>query len=157
VIALPFSDLCPPLVAPGPAPGAGPAPPGDRFHHRRQGAARPAHLQRDAVLTYKYGASDERFLAARPNNLLFMEAIRWGCEHGMRTLDFGRTHRHQEGLRAFKLAWGAEERELRYRNLGGATAPGRSAQIERWLGAAIRRSPPLAGRVIGEVLYRHAG
>jgi CelD/BcsL family acetyltransferase involved in cellulose biosynthesis len=272
LVALPFSDLCPPLVAPGPAPGAGPAlagaldtlrrrhgvalevrgtggalegaPPGDRFHHHllalepdvaaverrfakpqvargvrralREGLTTELRTDKAAlesfyvlhtgtrrrlgvptqprrfirgfealfdqglgfvllvhrgdrpvaaavfltfrdVLTYKYGASDERFLAARPNNLLFMEAIRWGCEHGMRTLDFGRTHWHQEGLRAFKLAWGAEERELRYRNLGGATAPGRSAQIERWLGAAIRRSPPLAGRVIGEVLYRHAG
>jgi CelD/BcsL family acetyltransferase involved in cellulose biosynthesis len=107
------------------------------------------------VLTYKYGASDERFLGSRPNNLLFMEAIRWGCEHGMRTLDFGRTHWGQEGLRAFKLAWGAEERELRYRHLGAVS--GHHPQLERLLGGAIRRSPPLAGRVIGEVLYRHAG
>jgi CelD/BcsL family acetyltransferase involved in cellulose biosynthesis len=109
------------------------------------------------VLTYKYGASDERFLSARPNNLLFMEAIRWGCAHGMRTLDFGRTHWNQDGLRSFKLAWGAEERELRYHRLGGAQAPARGAPLERWLAVAIRRSPPLAGRVIGEVLYRHAG
>ena len=107
------------------------------------------------TLTYKYGASDERFLRSRPNNLLFMEAIRWGCEHGMRTLDFGRTHWGQEGLRAFKLAWGAEERELRYRHLG--SVGGRHPQLERLLGGAIRRSPPVAGRVIGEVLYRHAG
>ena len=59
-----------------------------------------------------------------------MEAIRWGCEHGMRTLDFGRTHWGQEGLRSFKLAWGAEERELRYRHLGGVPA-GRNARLER--------------------------
>ena len=109
------------------------------------------------VLTYKYGASDERFLGARPNNLLFMEAIGWGCEHGMRTLDFGRTHWHQEGLRAFKLSWGAEEHELRYRHVGGVAPRGRSARLERLLGDAIRRSPPAAGRVLGEVLYRHAG
>lgn len=108
------------------------------------------------VLTYKYGASDERFLQSRPNNLLFMEAIRWGCEHGMRTLDFGRTHWGQDGLRSFKLAWGAEERELRYHHLGGVPA-GHSARLERLLGSAIRRSPPQAGRLIGEVLYRHAG
>jgi CelD/BcsL family acetyltransferase involved in cellulose biosynthesis len=272
LVALPFSDLCPPLIAPGAAPGAGlalagaldtlrrrrgvalevrgtggalaGAPPGDRFHHHllplepdiaavERRFAKPqvargvrravreglqAELRTDAValddfyalhvstrrrlgvptqphrfilafealfeqglgfallvrrhdrpiaaavfltfgdtLTYKYGASDERFLGARPNNLLFMEAIRWGCEHGMRTLDFGRTHWHQDGLRAFKLAWGAEERELRYRLVGGAAPGGRSARVERWVGAAIRRSPPVAGRVIGEVLYRHAG
>src|SRR5829696_975971 len=69
------------------------------------------------TVTYKYGASDARALAARPNNLLFMEAIRWGCEHGFRSLDLGRTHWGQEGLRAFKLSWGADERELRYRQL----------------------------------------
>jgi hypothetical protein len=75
----------------------------------------------------------------------------------MRTLDFGRTHWHQDGLRSFKLSWGAEERELSYRLIGGAAPTARGAQAPRWLGAAIRRSPPLAGRMIGEVLYRHAG
>jgi CelD/BcsL family acetyltransferase involved in cellulose biosynthesis len=109
------------------------------------------------VLTYKYGASDARFLALRPNNLLFMEAIRWGCEHGFRSLDFGRTHWGQESLRAFKLSWGPEERELRYRRLGGAEPAGASERLEQLLGAVIRRTPPLTGRVIGEVLYRHAG
>jgi hypothetical protein len=107
------------------------------------------------VLTYKYGASDERFLGSRPNNLLFMEAIVWGREHGMRALDLGRTHWGQEGLRAFKLGWGAEERELRYRHLGGV--PAGHARLARALGGAIRHSPRQAGRMIGEVLYRHAG
>lgn len=109
------------------------------------------------TLLYKYGASDPRFLPLRPNNLLFMEAIRWGCGHGMRRLDFGRTHWGHESLRAFKLAWGAEERELRYRYVGAAVPGGRRARSERVLAGVIRRSPPLAGRVIGEALYRHAG
>jgi CelD/BcsL family acetyltransferase involved in cellulose biosynthesis len=109
-----------------------------------------------SVLTYKYGASDARYLAARPNNLLFMEAIRWGCEHGFRALDLGRTHWGQEGLRAFKLSWGPEEHELVYRRVGGE--PGRRGdRAEPLLGAVIRRSPPVTGRVIGELLYRHAG
>jgi CelD/BcsL family acetyltransferase involved in cellulose biosynthesis len=109
-----------------------------------------------ATLLYKYGASDARYLALRPNNLLFMEAIRWGCEHGMRRLDFGRTHWEHQSLRAFKLAWGTEERELRYRYLGGA--PGRPhGRATDMLGAVIRHSPPGVGRAIGEALYRHAG
>lgn len=112
-------------------------------------------LTSHGVLTYKYGASDPRSLAARPNNLLFMEAIRWGCEHGFRTLDLGRTHWGQEGLRSFKLSWGAEERELRYRHLGRVSA--RDPRVVGALGALIRRSPPVASRLIGEVLYRHAG
>ena len=107
------------------------------------------------TLTYKYGASDARALSLRPNNLLFMEAIRWGCEHGFRSLDFGRTHWGQEGLRAFKLSWGSDERELRYRRLGQAVP--REARASKALAALIRRSPPLASRLVGEVLYRHAG
>jgi CelD/BcsL family acetyltransferase involved in cellulose biosynthesis len=108
------------------------------------------------TLLYKYGASDARFLGLRPNNLLFMEAIRWGCEHGMRRLDFGRTHWHHESLRAFKLAWGAEEDELRYRHIGGVPARHGEGATDM-LGALIRHSPPAVGRAIGEVLYRHAG
>jgi CelD/BcsL family acetyltransferase involved in cellulose biosynthesis len=106
------------------------------------------------TLLYKYGASDARFLGLRPNNLLFMEAIRWGCAHGMRRLDFGRTHWDQEGLRAFKLAWGAQEHELRYRHIGGVPGGPRATEM---LGPVIRRSPPAVGRAIGELLYRHAG
>ncbi len=125
-------------------------------HSGERPVAAAVFLTLGDVLTYKYGASDARFLQARPNNLLFIDVIRWGCEHGMRVLDFGRTHWDQEGLRGFKLAWGAEERELRYRHVGG-TPGGRSGSADRLMGTVIRRSPPLAGRMIGEVLYRHAG
>ncbi len=65
----------------------------------------------NGVLTYKYGASDERQLAARPNNLLFMEAIAWGCANGFHTLDLGRTSLDNSGLAAFKRGWGGEERD----------------------------------------------
>lgn len=125
--------------------------------HQERPIAAAVFLTAGDTLLYKYGASDERFWGLRANNLLFMEAIRWGCEHGMRRLDFGRTHWHHESLRAFKLAWGSEELELRYRHVGGAAPGGRSARAERVLASVIRRSPPAAGRVLGEVLYRHAG
>jgi CelD/BcsL family acetyltransferase involved in cellulose biosynthesis len=109
------------------------------------------------TVTYKYGASDARHLGARPNNLLFMEAIAWGCDHGMAWLDFGRTDWGHESLRAFKLAWGADERELRYRHVGAPPRQGHDEALQRRLAAVLRRSPPLASRVVGELLYRHAG
>lgn len=113
-------------------------------------------LAAGGTLTYKYGASDPRFLAKRPNNLLFMEAIRWGCENGQRELDFGRTDLENDGLRRFKSAWGAQERELAYTYLG--TVPGDGAgRARRLTGAVIRRSPPAVGRWVGELFYRHAG
>jgi hypothetical protein len=109
------------------------------------------------VLSYKYGASDAAALALRPNNLLFWEAIRWGVETGMHSLDFGRTDWGHESLRAFKLGWGADERELRYHRLGGAGRADHGGRATRALGAVIRRSPPVVSRLTGEILYRHAG
>jgi len=109
------------------------------------------------VVTYKYGASDERALAKRPNNLLFAEAIRWACEAGYEALDFGRTDPGNEGLRAFKRSWGAEEVELSYTYLAERPPASEPGLRDRVLGVTIRRSPALVGRLIGEALYRHAG
>jgi len=118
-------------------------------------------LSFNGTLIYKYGASDPSALGKRPNNLLFLEAIRNGCAEGFHTLDLGRTDKGHESLREFKLSWGAEERTLAYHELsdatpgtdGAAAGPGlayRAAPI-------IRRSPPLVSRLIGEALYRYAG
>jgi CelD/BcsL family acetyltransferase involved in cellulose biosynthesis len=109
------------------------------------------------TLTYKYGASDARQLGARPNNLLFMDAIAWGCAHGFGRLDLGRTDWDHESLRAFKLAWGADEQELSYRRLGPAAPRSRGGALQAGLAAVLRHSPPVASRLAGEVLYRHAG
>lgn len=114
-------------------------------------------LTLNQTIVYKYGASDPRRLGKRPNNLLFSEAIRWACESGMRTLDLGRTEAGNEGLRAFKRSWGAEEVELTYTHLGGQGPPRRSDRRERLVGATIRRSPPFVGRLVGAGLYRHFG
>jgi CelD/BcsL family acetyltransferase involved in cellulose biosynthesis len=106
---------------------------------------------------YKYGASDASELGKRPNNLMFMEAIRFGCENGYRMLDFGRTDPENEGLRAFKRSWGAEELPLRYTFLADkapALGPSRRNAI---MATVIRRSPAAVGRLIGHTLYRHFG
>lgn len=67
----------------------------------------------DKIL-YKYGASDKAFQHLRANNLVMWEAIKWGCDHGYRTLCFGRTEPDNEGLRQFKAGWGARERFIKY-------------------------------------------
>ena len=114
-------------------------------------------LHFNGVLTYKYGASDPAALSKRPNNLLFLEAIRWGCEAGMRTLDMGRTDWDHESLREFKLSWGAEERTLEYHELTEAPRRTEGPGLARHAAPIIRRSPPLVSRLIGEALYRYAG
>jgi len=111
----------------------------------------------NGTVTYKYGASDARKLAKRPNNLLFAETIRWACEAGYETLDFGRTDIGNDGLRAFKRAWGAEESELAYTYLTERPPEAGAGLRDRVLGTTISHSPAFVGRLIGAALYRHAG
>ena len=113
-------------------------------------------LASNRTVTYKYGASDPGFLNLRPNHLLFWDAIRWSCEHGYRSFDFGRTELENSGLREFKSRWGAQELPLRYSSVDG-TAPGLTqGRAARTLGTVIRRSPAWVCRGLGEALYKYA-
>lgn len=114
-------------------------------------------LSYNGILTYKYGASDVRELGKRPNNLLFAEAIRWACEAGLDTLDFGRTDVDNEGLRAFKRSWGADEEELSYTYFADREPSSGPPLRERMMGATIKRAPAGVSRLVGETLYRHFG
>lgn len=123
-----------------------------------QPIAAAVFLAYNGRLIYKYGASDPAALGKRPNNLLFLEAIRWGCENGMRSLDLGRTDIGHESLREFKLSWGAEETTLSYYELTDAERrPAEGPGLAGRAAPLIRRSPPLVSRLIGEALYRYAG
>jgi CelD/BcsL family acetyltransferase involved in cellulose biosynthesis len=118
-------------------------------------ASAAVFLSSNATLIYKYGASEPRLLGKRPNNLLFMETIRWACEQGLRRLDFGRTDEGGESLSSFKRSYGAEETSLAYYALSGvgeAVPPNRRGH--GLAAAVIRRSPALVGRVAGELLYK---
>jgi CelD/BcsL family acetyltransferase involved in cellulose biosynthesis len=111
----------------------------------------------NGTLVYKYGASDASALGKRPNNLLFLEAIRWGCAAGMHTLDLGRTDIGHESLREFKLSWGAEERTLEYHQLADRRRETEGMGLAHRVAPLIRRSPPVVGRLVGAALYRYAG
>jgi len=110
----------------------------------------------NGTMMYKYGASDARFWEHRPNNLLFREAIRWGCENGYHTLDWGRTDLDDQGLREFKSGWGALEEPLTYSVIGSAPASDSSSGLRKAVKAVIQRSPLWVCQVIGECLYRFA-
>jgi CelD/BcsL family acetyltransferase involved in cellulose biosynthesis len=109
------------------------------------------------TLTYKYGASDVRFLDRRPNNLLFMDAIRWGCERGLHSFDMGRTDVGHESLRAFKLMWGADERLLQYTEFGERGSSGLGHRQPPAIRLLIQHTPPIISRGLGALLYRHVG
>jgi CelD/BcsL family acetyltransferase involved in cellulose biosynthesis len=114
-------------------------------------------LAAGSTCVYKYGASDERRWSARPNHLVFWEAIRWATAQGCRRFDFGRTDLDDRGLREFKSRWGTEERKLTYSVL--ADAPSRTGTrhggLPAPIRAAIRRGPRIVPRVAGELLYRY--
>jgi CelD/BcsL family acetyltransferase involved in cellulose biosynthesis len=117
--------------------------------------AAAAFLEWNDVTIYKYGASDPAAWHLRPNNLLFAEEIEAACLAGRATFHFGRTDVDDQGLRRFKLGWGAEEMPLRT-TCFGATGP----RLERsgpppLLRALVRRSPPFVARTVGTALYRY--
>jgi CelD/BcsL family acetyltransferase involved in cellulose biosynthesis len=115
------------------------------FHHR------------DTVI-YKFGASDPRFRHLRVNHRVMWEAIRWGCRHGIRNLDLGRTEPDDRGLLQYKNGWGARARRIAYyrydvrrQAFASKPSPVRSSYgIFRFLPAGLLR-------VTGRLLYRHIG
>jgi len=114
-------------------------------------------LTSNKTVIYKFGASDESSLSLRPNHLLFWHAIRAACEQGCRWFDFGRTDLGQEGLRNFKLSWGAVEEPLVYAALEGqrGSVPTTEGMAAQMLGTVIRHGPLVLCRAFGETLYRY--
>ena len=122
-------------------------------YHGSEPIAGAVFLEWNGRVIYKFGASDARYWSMRPNNLLFWEAIKRGCDQGAKVFDFGRSDREDEGLRAFKRSWGAVEEPLVYTTLG-RPAESHNGSAERLLKPVLRRSPLWVGRSLGEVFYR---
>lgn len=109
------------------------------------------------MTVYKFGASDETAQHLRPNNLVMARAIEWHATRGFAVLDFGRTSLSNQGLRMFKLGWGATETRLRYLRIVPTTgkklsAPDEGGACSR---AVFHRLPLPVSRFIGSLLYRH--
>jgi CelD/BcsL family acetyltransferase involved in cellulose biosynthesis len=80
-------------------------------------------LTGNGTVIYKHGAADLRASGLYPSHALTWAAICWGCEHGFRTFDFGRTRLGDPALRAFRNGWGARETSLVYATIAD-TLPG---------------------------------
>ncbi|MFW6195105.1 MAG: lipid II:glycine glycyltransferase FemX [Chloroflexota bacterium] len=108
---------------------------------------------------YKYNASDPRFLGLRPNNLALWHAICESKRRGMKAFDLGRVDAGNEGLRRFKLLWGAEEQPLPYFSYpaSNGVAGGEQGTVYRLAAPVLRRAPTGVLSVMGRALYRHFG
>lgn len=106
---------------------------------------------------YKFGASEQRAQEFRGNNLVMWEGIRFLTEQGFEMLHFGRTSLDNDGLRRFKLSWGADEETINYSRfptLNAAPMPDRDSAPR--LHTKIFRKMPLAlNRLAGTMIYPH--
>lgn len=108
------------------------------------------------TIVYKFGASDESFQDARPNNLVMWRAIENFAQKGYKVLNFGRTSLANVGLRRFKRAWGAQESTLDY--VRWSPRHGFQTDADRasgWHTRIFRSLPPSLSRLIGALAYKH--
>lgn len=110
------------------------------------------------IALYKFGASTEAMQHLRGNNLVMWSAIEWHAKMGFETLDFGRTSVSNEGLRDYKLSWGATEHTINYYKYDlrqRAFVTQRDQAEGGWHNRIFRNSPICASRLIGSMLYKH--
>jgi hypothetical protein len=113
------------------------------------------YTEKNAV--FKFGASDERYQDLRPNNLVMWHGIRHFAGNGIEKLHLGRTSLHDEGLRRFKLGWGATEEPLEYFRFDMRTNDW-TASRDRTSGfhnTVFSRLPLALNRLIGAAIYPH--
>jgi hypothetical protein len=107
---------------------------------------------------FKYGASDPAALPHQPNHLVMREAIKWYRARNATAFSLGRTEIDNEGLRRFKLSWGASERILRYSRydfdrVAFARSPLRGNHPSR----LFSKTPVSVLRLVGRLFYKHIG
>lgn len=110
-------------------------------------------------IIYKYGASAKSHQHLRANNLVMWEAIKRGCDHGYRTLCFGRTEPGNEGLRQFKAGWGAREYLIKYYryDLQKNVFVKAPSVVKPLYHKIFSKLPIPALNMLGSILYRHMG
>ena len=106
---------------------------------------------------YKFGASDPGFHSMRPNNLLMWEGMKRYAEAGFEVLHLGRTSLANEGLRHFKLGFGAAEERIEYRKYDFRERRFVADQdrAEGCFNTMFRCLPSPLVRLAGRLLYPH--
>jgi len=127
------------------------------YHNKIIAAAIFFHFQKSVV--YKYGASDIDHLPLRANNLLMWEAIAHFSGRNFEQLDFGKTEIANEGLRKYKLSWGADEKRVpyyKYDYQSNSFIQDRNKE-SGWYNAVFKKMPLPLLKLTGALLYKHVG
>jgi len=108
---------------------------------------------------YKFGASSESILPKGTNHLLMWEAIKKYNQQGFTQFDFGRTETEHEGLRRFKLGFGAEERIIyttRY-EIKTKRFISSDSKTTGFHNKIFSQSPIWLLKLVGKSFYKHLG
>lgn len=104
-----------------------------------------------------WASSLREFFTLCPNNLLYWEMIRWGCENGYRRFDFGRSS-PDSGTYRFKQQWGAKEEPLHWqcisRQLNNSTITQADSSKYRWVIKVWSRLPLSLTKLVGPLVRR---
>jgi hypothetical protein len=114
-------------------------------------------LQHGRETFYKFGASDYAFQELRPNNFVMWEAIKRCASSGFERLHLGRTSVANEGLRRFKLGFGAREETIEYYKYDFVrqTFVTEVNRTTGWFNRPFGCMPMPLLRCAGEILYPH--
>jgi hypothetical protein len=125
--------------------------------HAQRPIASSMFFQSGRQAIYKFGASDETCQTLRGSNLVMWEAMKWLARNGATSLHLGRTSLSNEGLRRFKLNWGATEETIEYvkYDFQQKRFVAETDGTTGWHNWFFRRLPLVASRLAGALLYRH--
>ena len=110
------------------------------------------------TIHYKFNTSDKNFLYKRPNHLIIWEILQYACDAGFKCFDFGRSTFEEEGLRAFKCKWGAEEIKAPYFYYPVAKGIAHCSEYSfryRTMKVFSRILPEPLFKLTGSLLYKH--
>jgi FemAB-related protein (PEP-CTERM system-associated) len=112
---------------------------------------------KNEVVPY-FGGSIRPYNHLAPNNFMYWMLIKYGCEHGYRVFDFGRSKKGT-GSFDFKKRWGMVQSDLPYQYdlLGGDGLPDTSplnAKYSRRI-ALWRKLPLSVANTVGPLISRH--
>lgn len=106
-------------------------------------------------LIVPWASSLRKYFSLCPNNLLYWEMLRWGCENGYQRFDFGRSS-PDSGTYRFKKQWGALEEPLHWqclnRKVGQAVMPHADDAKYQGLIHAWSRLPLAVTKLVGPLI-----
>jgi hypothetical protein len=125
--------------------------------HQGRPIAASVYFIFDGRAIYKYGASDETLQDLRGGNLVMWTAIKEFARRGAKHLDLGRTSLGNDGLRKFKLGWGAAEHKIEYMkfDLKKNEFVTDTDETSGWHTRVFRVMPVFLARAAGAALYKH--